>query len=301
MMVWSHRSALLGGVSLILAVNAIVLGGVVYNRSGEPETRLSLSERELRSPYGRFNRSENSGVELALQWRVPVDPGQHEPAYGYGYESWGGVPVWLDRAKLVSLGFGTLPEKRGSGDGYRLPQSKEVLLVLELDGAAARQTLGYARQKLADEERLRVANPGNNEFERRTKTAREALQREERENSRLFAVDAGLDLAALRAQYADRSRFLIARGFVRPQFVARNKQESVYGHISALSVSRINVPVEYQPALQQDGVSNDKMRFNATVNWGRRLEPWLADLRRFQAGKGGPNVGAMSGASNRSD
>ena len=278
MKAWSRRHTLMAGVALILAINAIALGGVAYNRSGEPESRIQLSERELRAPYGRFNRSENSGVELALKWRVPVSPAAHEPYYGYGYESWGGAPDWLDRAKLIALGFEQLPEKRLLPTDFRSLRTKEVLLVLELNGPAAQQALDQARQKLADEEKLSAANPGHKEFERRVKTAREALQRETSENSRLFAIDAGVHLVALRAQYPDRSRFLIVRGFVRPQFAMRNKQEQLSGYISALSVPKINVPVGFQPALQGATNGNTKGRFAATVAWGRRLEPWIVGL-----------------------
>lgn len=271
MMAWLQRHLPMVGVGLILVVNAIALGGVFYNRSGEPESRMELSERELRLPYGRFNRSENSGVSLALQWRV-ADPSGGNP--GYAYESWGGAPRWLDRAKLTVLGFDVLPAKRDAGMSYRLPQTKEVLLVLELDGAAARQALARAQTRVSDDEALLLANPDKKEFEQRAKTAREALKREETESSRLFAVDAGTDQATLRKQYPDRARFAIVRGFVRPQFVAYNKQEQLYGYISALSVSKINVPLDFQEKLLI-GTSGGKAKFNATVTWGQRLEPWL--------------------------
>ena len=271
MMVWLQRHLQMVGVGLILVVNAIALGGVFYNRSGEPESRMELSERELRLPYGRFNRSENSGVSLALQWRVS-DPSGGTP--GYAYESWGGAPGWLDRAKLTALGFDVLPAKRDAGMSYRLPQTKEVLLVLELDGAAARQALARAQVKRSEDEALLLANPDKKEFEQRARSAREALKREETENSRLFVVDAGIDQATLRTQYPDRARFAIVKGFVRPQFVAREKQEQLYGYVSALSVPRINVPLDFQGKLPTD-VSIGKVKFNATVVWGQRLEPWL--------------------------
>ena len=277
MMAWSRRRTLIAGVTLILAINAIALGGVAYNRSGTPESQLQLSERELKAPYGRFNRSENSGVELALMWRVPVDPDAHEPYYGY--ESWGGTPAWLNAVKLAALGFEALPEKRSASADYKWQRTKEVLLVLELGGPAAQQALERARQKAAEEGKLSEANPGNKEFERRNKSAKETLLHEERESSRLFAIDAGLDVATLRAQYPDRSRFLIVRGHVRPQYVTRNKQDQLSGHVSALSVRQINVPVEFQPVLEGAVPGNNKIRFSATVAWGQRLEPWLVDLR----------------------
>lgn len=277
MIAWTRRHTLIAGLGLILGVNAIVLGGVAYNRSGEPESQLQLSERELHAPFGRVLRSENSGVELALRWRVPVDPSAREPYYGYGYEDWGGSPAWLDRAKLQGLGFENLPEKTRFGSDFKWPQAKEVLLVLELDGPAARQAVAQAQVNSDEAARLAVVNAGNKEFERRSKTAREALAREEQENSRLFAIDAGLDLSTLRVKYPDRSRFLITRGQVRPHLAAQGREERLSGTISALSIARINVPVEWQAALEP-AKPGGKVRFSATVAWGKRLEPWLVTL-----------------------
>ena len=56
MIAWTRRHTLIAGLGLILGVNAIVLGGVAYNRSGEPESLLQLSERELYTPFGRALR-----------------------------------------------------------------------------------------------------------------------------------------------------------------------------------------------------------------------------------------------------
>src|SRR5690606_12121573 len=38
------------GAAIILAANAVALGGVAWNRSGEPESRVALSQRELARP-----------------------------------------------------------------------------------------------------------------------------------------------------------------------------------------------------------------------------------------------------------
>ena len=280
MIAWTRRHTLVAGLGLILGVNAFVLGGVAYNRSGEPENLLQLSERELHAPLGRVVRKENSGVELMLRWRVPVDPSSREPYYSYGYESWGGTPVWFDRAKLKELGFADLPEDPVAGAKSLWQQSKEVLLVLELGGPAAKQALAQAQAKADEEARLAEANAGNKEFERRSKLAREAVSREESENSRLFAVDAGVDYAALRAKYPDKSRFLIVRGHARPRYLGAGREARVLGNISGLSITRVNVPVAWQAALEEAKQPGGKVRFSATVAWGSRLEPWLISLAK---------------------
>ena len=121
-------------------------------------------------------------------------------------------------------------------------------------------------------------NPGNKEFENRAKRAREYAASEAGENSRLFAVDAGLDADALRAKYPDKAHYLITRGQLRPQIVTRDKQDRLSGYISALSISRINVPVAFQHALKHDERTNKTAPFEARVAYGQRLEPWIVAL-----------------------
>lgn len=273
---WSRRHTLIAGVALILIVNAIALAGVVYNRSGEPESRVQLSERELRLPYGRLNSKENSGVALNLTWRVQA--GNDTPETYYAYSSYGGTASWLDEAKLVALGFDVSQEQNHAGKKFKHQRTKEVLLVLELDGSAYRQSLERARQKADDEEKLNEANPGNKEFAQRTKAAKERLVREELENSRLFVVDAGLDVRTLRAQYQDKAHYLIIRGQVRPQMVSRDKRERLSGYISAVSIGEINVPVEFQSVLKQIAKTNSSAQFEATMAFGKRLEPWIVSM-----------------------
>lgn len=63
----NRRNALIAGSLLLLAANLAALGGVAWNRSGEAESKLVLSQRELQRnwSYG-FWSEENSGVELRL-------------------------------------------------------------------------------------------------------------------------------------------------------------------------------------------------------------------------------------------
>lgn len=276
MIAWSRRHTLLAGLALILIANGIALSGVALNRSGEPESLMQLSERELQLPYGRWNSKENSGVELNLHWRVNAGHDARDNYYVYAPS--GGTAAWLDETKMAALGFELTQDRNTPKWKNRQNRTKEVLLVLELDGAAYRQSLERARKKADDDEKLRAANPGNKEFENRAKRAREYAESEDRENSRLFAVDAGLDAKVLRAKYPDKTHYLIARGQLRPQIVTRDKQDRLSGYISALSISRINVPVEFQHALKHDERKNKTAPFEASVAYGQRLEPWIVAL-----------------------
>ena len=90
------RSAWLA-LGVVLLSNAVALGGVWYNRSGEPETQLLLSERELQRVYGGWLRDEDDGVlRLQLSWQRP----------GEGWQ----LP-WLDEAKLHELGYSATDEQ----------------------------------------------------------------------------------------------------------------------------------------------------------------------------------------------
>ena len=275
MIAWSRRRTLVAGVALILTVNLIALAGVAYNRSSATST-LQLSERELRLPGGRLSHQENSGVALSLVWRVD----RANDALSADYGSYSGVADWLDRAKLVALGF-DLPPDQADRKNPHWP-SKELLLVLEFDGPAYRRSLERAQKKADDEEKLKLDNPGNKEFERRAKQARESAENELRASSRLFVVDAGLDADVLRAQYPDPAHALIVRGQIRPQRVTRGKLDRLAGHVSALSVSQINVPLAFQPALKPVAATDKKPSFSATLAFGQRLEPWVVALTQKQ-------------------
>jgi hypothetical protein len=279
---WSRRRTLVTGIGLILAVNAVALAGVAYNRSGDPDSVLRLTQRELRPPYGWIGNAENSGVALTLIWRAPVEQIADYP----GQSMLGGIsasPAWLDKAKLTALGFDmSVPKAAADGAGYYdKQQAKEVLLVLELDGPAHRQSLERARQNAARAEASRAADPGNKEIARQAKLATDRATSEEREYTRLFLVDAGLDGGALRAAYPDRARYAFVRGQVRPQLTGRDKEPRFSGYVSGLSIDQINVPVAFRQVIEsafrnnQAGRSSAPAPFEAVVAFGKRLEPWI--------------------------
>ncbi|MBS1191254.1 MAG: hypothetical protein H6R10_3046 [Rhodocyclaceae bacterium] len=265
------------GAALILVANAVALIGVAYNRSGEPESRLVLSQRELGRPWTGYRNKENSGLSLTLEWRVPALNAESSHAY---YSSLGGSPAWLDERRMAELGFDV---ERAKGNDRRrekvISQSeRQMLVVLELAGAAWQQAREQARQRLAHQESLRQASPGAKELVEAEKRAREGLAREENENTRLFAVDVGTDLASLRAKYPDRSRYLILKGKLRLLSTFRDKQPVVTGYLEDRGVHQINVPHALRGTFEAmppraGGPAERKPPFTATVAVGQRLEP----------------------------
>lgn len=277
------RNTLLAGGALILLVNAVALTGVALNRSGEPESRLRLSERELGLPWAWSRGAENSGLALGLTWRVIEASAGGEAYVGGAYGYSGGTPEWLDESRMRALGFDTAPVAESSEGRRRFErqQRREVLLVLELAGAAWQTALARARANAARHEAAARANADSKEFADKAKRGRELLKAEEESNSRLFAIDAGLDLSALRAKYPDRSRFLILKAHVRPRLDSRERKIHVTGYVSELAVPTVNVPYALRPGLEPvlratprtpGGLARP---FEATLAVGQRLEPWI--------------------------
>jgi hypothetical protein len=275
---WSPRRTLAAALALIVAANVFVLAGVAYNRSGEPEAVLQLSERELTVPPEWGFGSEKSGIRLDLRWRVPLTPKEYQRRGQYAYNHGGGAE-WLTATKLAELGF-DLPALKDAERNERYERERQVFLVLELDGPAHQAALDAARAYAAD-----------NTATKEAAAARQRVEREETSSSRLFAVDAGLDARQLRARYPDRARHAVVAGRVRPWIEGREGQWRYSGYISAVSVARVSVPYELRlvfdalPPTRTYTREIQLPRFEATLAYGQRLEPWLASARRLERAK----------------
>ena len=243
---WQPSYTLAAGLAVIIITNAVALGGVAYNRSGEPESTLLLTDRELRIPPAWGFEKENSGVSLQIAWRIHPGPQSEAPDYGRAH---GGDASWLDGAKLAALGFDL--SDAALQRGRQLP--REAFLVLEMDGDAHRAAIERA-------ERRAKRKPG--EWTLRW------LKEEKEDDSRLFVVDAGPNAASLRAKYANRSQYAIVKGNVALHY-HRNLVRPVQGRISDISINGVNVPID------KHGVVARNATYQATVAFGKRLEPWL--------------------------
>jgi hypothetical protein len=273
---WSRGRTLGAGFALIALTNAIALGGVAYNRSGEPESVLKLTQRELWEPHGLGLDRDGGGPQLSVSWRVlAADPDVAS------YAEFRGAPEWLDEAKLVELGFDISPPPAARGAAWRYDRQlpKEALVVLELDGPAYQKALERARERAAKAAAgAAKSGPGSP-----AQMAAEFLKNEEASNSRLFAVDAGRDARALRARYPDRTRYAIVRGKVRPSYLfGRGKEARWTGNIEGVQNAQVNVPLEFRKALESAhpsippaGVAGGVPAFEVTVAFGKRFEPWI--------------------------
>lgn len=284
MMHLSNKRTLLFGIAIILLTNAIALGGVAYNRSGEPTSNPTVTERELAIPYAYGFEKENSGISLRLRWRV--FDSKKPKAY---YSSWEPAE-WLDADKLASLGFDvSYPlDEAGSDERYRKLISREVLLVLENDGPQYQKSLQQRLDRHAEAKRLLEANPAKEEFENRLKTASAELAAEKNDTTRLFVVDAGLDYESLRQQYSDKSQYIIVKGKVRLGYYNyKGKLPYLRGSIQGLSIKNINIPLEHvQILLPLTQHANRKRgekhaRYSVKLHYGRRYEPWVVAVKEL--------------------
>jgi hypothetical protein len=114
-------------------------------------------------------------------------------------------------------------------------------------------------------------------MKRKAKTVEENFKHEQESNSRLFVIDAGLDLEQLRAAYPDRARYAIVHGLIRPTTMREKNEIRVGGNISELHADSIHVPLEYSPVFKNPAA------YEVTLAFGQRLEPWVVAASRIAA------------------
>ena len=262
-------------LALLVAVNTLVLAGVAWNRSGQPEASLTLTERELRLVYQGAGREEDSGIALALTL--------HNDSY---------APEWLDADKLRELGFqpDSVPLAQAQyQERYKQPLPRRAWVVLEFDGPAWQAALdGRERDLHALRARVETgkATLDGVAIEER------ALARMKTSGSRLVAVAVGRDATELRARYPDRAQYLIVSAELRMRLEwAASEQEperdSVQGTL-AVSGRRIHVPLQFhKPLLEALGDdleadysmdADEPPHYSVTLNVGKRYEPWVAGV-----------------------
>jgi hypothetical protein len=253
---------LLAGLALIALANAAVLAGVSWNRRGEPEATVTLTERELRIPWSAINDEDDTGLDLQLEWNARWAAGGRSPE---------GLPL----TTLRELGF---QPRAGQTEPPRT-----AWVVLEMDGEAWQSWIAKRRRQVEEERRKEPDSdcpPGSD------------LEQMLVSGSRLVVVDAGRDRHALRRRHPDRSRYLVVPGTVN----AREVSPGVFaGLVSELRVESIHVPLRLRPVLDElvtaerlrretsNGAPPQPPRYRAVVSFGRRGEPWLVNVEKMSA------------------
>lgn len=247
-------------IVLVVVVNVYVLAGVAWNRSGEPEALLELTERELTVPYVRgFRQEENSGVALSIQL----------PHQDFD---------WLDEDKLRMLGVEPDDFGRDHHDRWQQKQ-RRVHAVLEFDGPAFQALLQARREKV--ESKIQSGEGNEAHRDRLRQSVADMVQSE----SRLVVIDAGLDPEALRNRYPDRKRYAVveAQLSLRTIFRTGKDEPKIHSRIVRLLPQRVYVPRRFHAALEAATGSErrrfgDPPRYRVELYWGRRFEPWIARI-----------------------
>lgn len=279
---WSNRHSLFAGLGLIVLVNAIALAGVAWNRSEQADSRLQVSERELSHSYPYW-RQDNSGIALHLIHRWP-----NSKPNDYSYDSL----RQLSPEQMRALGFKVPKELNDeSVRRYRRQLDRDGLLVLEFNGPLYQQQLQMAAEQLEKSRADLAAVPDNKQLIESHKLARETLQREQTSASRLFVIDAGSDLASLRARYPDRQRYAIVQGRFDAWAWHDDGRWQIGGSAQVPVSESINLPHRWHAVFAKLPRRPDTPGFphsggdrllNAELAFGQRLEPWVVE---FSAGQ----------------
>ena len=272
--------------ALLVLVNIIVLAGAAYNRSGEPIASLQVTERELSPPYRYYNNKENSGLALRLNWKVAPDLSEKSSYNRYSLSSYTS-PNWLTENKLKELGIDiekAKANKNNSRYGYQRSDSVQVIVVLEYDGDSFQKILNNAEHDIKQYRTSVKKSPDNKELIRQLKQHEESLAALKLSASRLIAIDAGLELKALKEKYNDSSKYLMLRGEVRPRW----SDDELKGRIRQLYISEVHVPLPYSKEINEitkrETTSNsynrkkEKPRYQVELKEGKRLEFWAGDV-----------------------
>ncbi len=285
------RYGLMAALVVILLSNAFVFAGVFYNRSGEPDAELLLTERELSLAR---QEEENTALFLTLNWKIT---GFQAPGV---YDS---GPNWLNKEILKKIGFDTeisLQDK----DAYKLARHqlpRPAWIVMEYDGPHWKnwETEAYKYLKETQEE-LNKESDENKKKQVQLKI--DQIQNQLIARTRLVAIDAGSDPVALRQQYPNRKQYLILEGIVRMNVShyrdsdSTNKRKTPHlnGYIKQIMISSIHVPNPYREFFKEHApprhyssyylpkgktAEDLKPRYAVSIKYGKKYQPWITDIK----------------------
>lgn len=237
-------------VALVMPVafTAAVLGAVSWNRSAGRGPTF-LTDREL---WLNARSDDNSVTTMSIIWE---QDSLEEP--------------WLDRMKLVALGFScdVDPSAPEAERYYARQLPRRAYIAFEYDGPAWEKRLARREAEV-----------------RKTQTDRgvaDSLTRL-RERSRLVAMDAGLDGDALARRYPDAQRYLIAAGVVRLiRFKPQTEPAFLTGSVNEVDPRTLHVPRDLArilPAGSSQWDPDRRRRYRVEVWYGRRFEPWITSI-----------------------
>jgi hypothetical protein len=257
------HASLAAAVVIVLSSNAFALLHAARNRSGDPDAQIALTDREL----SYYRDADDSGVALNLIW---LDANAR---YGPWVSPDDNSKGWMNRQVLESLGFDCSvdPADRVKADSFYARQSpRRGFIALEYDGPGWREWLELRQRQIEQQPALRDSF-------------------NERQSSRLVAIDAAGDPAALRARHPDRSKVVILPAVIQisvtPRMPAAQGRPEIpaqlTGWIQQVSYSvHVSRPISDKfRALRQTtrGPQQEDPVYRVHLKFGSLLEPWVTD------------------------
>lgn len=283
-----------GGLVILLA-GSWLLASASWNRRGEPEAVLALTEREVAPPWG--SAQEGTALELRLLL------GDESPGVARRFAIWrhrelpGVADARLGRDALKAIGFRVeLDPGAAEGDEYYARQiPRRGFVVVEHEGEAWERWIAR-REARVREIRGSVASGGAPQAELDDAEALLALDRTMR--SRLFPVDAGRDPAELRKRHPDRRRYAILPALFRAEVLHPTDGTAILTASARPIVFRVHASREIEDALEpvlpretyEEVEARERReavrgwpepvapRYAATLAVGGRYETWLRDV-----------------------
>jgi len=261
------HASLAAAVVIVLLSNAFALLHAARNRSGDPDAQIALTDREL--TY--YRDADDSGVALNLIW---LDANaRYAPWISPGDSS----KPWMNRQILESLGFDCRvdPADHLKADSFYARQApRRGFIALEYDGQGWHEWLESRKRQIEQQPVLRDSF-------------------NERQSSRLVAIDAAGDPAVLRARHPDRSNVAILPAVI--QISVTPRQPAAQG--------RLEIPAQLTGWIQQVPYSihvarqiSDRFRalrqttrgpdqadpiYRVHLKFGTSLEPWVTGTEFF--------------------
>ena len=260
------HASLAAAAAIVVLSSAFALLHAARNRTGNPDAQITVTDRELKY----YREPDDSGVALNLTW---VDSNAQYAPWIYQDETW--VP-WLNQQILQGLGFdcSVAPADRGADTFYARQQPRRGYVALEFDGPAWRMWLELRNRQIEKQRPLGNNFAGN-------------ILDDELLSSRLVAIDASSDPAALRTRHPDRNKVVILPAVIQIYLTPRipaaqgrpERPALLTGMIQQIPYSiHVSKPVsERFQSLSQTSrdAKQDQALYRVQLSFGSSLEPWV--------------------------
>jgi len=262
---------------IMIVSNILVFWGVYQNRSSKPTSVISLTEREM--PMRSYYRHHRDLRDRHLKVRTMVHTGVRYKYYK--------TPLWLDEAKLQTLGYDTQKAKANINDIHRRETTKVCYVALEFDGNTYQEYLASEIERY--EQKVTEYNATKHKsFTSYIKYDKRELKRTKEQESRLFVIDASQDYQTLRQKYP-KEQYIITQAKIQLRKHYQNKNYHLRGYIMDVMIPNIHLSKSNLKKLKDilKNATKEKKyslhpKYTITLAFGSRLEPYIVDIKAIK-------------------